>query len=181
MSVWSTRSLSRDLNYVVMQHPLKGVNYMIQGIRFRDSYAVVEKDSKTYYFLKKVPMFRAAKEFPLTHLRNLKFITRTQDIKAVYGEDVYRKFLREEEELLSVIKEETHIADTTKCQHRTVKGDLCSYPALEGSPAHYCKAHILNDPGIPEVLNVEVPNIMSKNQRKKLRNKVIEDLQKLSK
>lgn len=78
-----------------MQHTLKGVNYVINGVKFRDSYAVVEKDSKTYHLLKKVPVLRAAKEYPLTHLSKLPFITRTMDIKAVYGQDVYRRYLAE--------------------------------------------------------------------------------------
>jgi hypothetical protein len=69
MSFWSTRSLESDRNYVVMQHTLKGVNYVINGIKFRDSYAVIEKDSKAYHLLKKIPVLRAAKEYPLTHLR----------------------------------------------------------------------------------------------------------------
>lgn len=97
MSVWSTRSLESDKNYVVMQHSLRGVNYVINGVKFRDSYAVVEKNSKTYYMLKKVPVLRAAKEYPLTHLTKLPFITRTMDIKSVYGQDVYRRFLEEVE------------------------------------------------------------------------------------
>jgi hypothetical protein len=95
MSFWSTRSLESDKNYVVIQHTLKGVNYVINGVKFRDSYAVVEKDSKTYHFLKKVPVLRAAKEYPLTHLTKLPFITRSMDIKAVYGQDVYRRYLAE--------------------------------------------------------------------------------------
>ena len=95
MSFWSTRSLESDKNYVVMQHTLKGVNYVINGVKFRDSYAVVEKNSKTYYLLKKVPVLRAAKEYPLTHLTKLPFITRSMDVKAVFGQDVYRRYLEE--------------------------------------------------------------------------------------
>lgn len=97
MSVWTTKALDRARNYIVIQHTLRGVNYVINGVRFRDSYAVVEKDSKTYYSLKKVPVLRAVKEFPLTYLSKLPFITRPLDIKMVYGQDVYVTFLREQE------------------------------------------------------------------------------------
>lgn len=97
MSIWTTKSLESDRNYIVFQHTLKGVNYVINGIKFRDSYAVVEKNSKTYYMLKKVPVLRAAKEYPLTHLRKLPFVTRTQDVKIIYGQDVYRRYLEEME------------------------------------------------------------------------------------
>lgn len=95
MSVWSTKAFDKERNYIVLQHSLRGVNYVINGIRFRNSYAVVEKDSKTYFNLKRVPVLRAAKEYPLTYLAKLPFITRHQDIKMVYGQDVYVSFLRE--------------------------------------------------------------------------------------
>ncbi len=93
MSVWSTKSFDRDRDYIVIQHTLKGVNYVVNGVKFRDSYAVVERGSKTYHFLKKVPVLRAAKEYPLTHLSKLKFISRTSDVKVVFGQDVYKSFL----------------------------------------------------------------------------------------
>lgn len=95
MSVWTTKAFEKARDYIVFQHSLKGVNYVINGIRFRDSYAVVEKNSKSYHNLKRVPVLRAAKEYPLTHLAKLPFITRQQDIKMVYGQDVYVTFLRE--------------------------------------------------------------------------------------
>lgn len=94
MSVWTTRSQNRDRNYVVLQHSLRGVNYVVNGVRFRDSYAVVEKGSKTYSALKRVPVLRSAKEFPLTHLAKLAFISRQSDIKTVYGQDVYLSYLK---------------------------------------------------------------------------------------
>lgn len=97
MSVWSTRSSNRDRNYIVFQHSLRGVNYVVNGVRFRESFAVVEKGSKTYLALKRVPVLRNAKEFPLTHLSNLSFISRQSDIKVVYGQDVYVSYLKAKE------------------------------------------------------------------------------------
>lgn len=98
MSVWTTKAFEKARDYIVIQHTLRGVNYVVNGIRFRDSYAVVEKNSKTYYNLKRVPVLRAVREFPLTHLAKLPFITRHADIKMVYGQDVYVSFLREYQE-----------------------------------------------------------------------------------
>lgn len=98
MSVWTTKSLERDRSYIVMQHALRGVNHTINGIKFREGYAVVEKDSKVYFTLKRIPVLRNAKEFPLTHLKKLPFITRTQDIRTVYGQDVYATYLYEVEQ-----------------------------------------------------------------------------------
>ena len=100
MSVWTTKTLERARNYIVIQHTLKGVNYVVNGVRFRDSYAVVEKDSKVYYNLKKVPVLRAVKEYPLTHLGKLPFVTRPADIRLVYGQDVYVSYLREKDKEL---------------------------------------------------------------------------------
>jgi hypothetical protein len=108
MSIWTTKTLDRGREYIVIKHTLRGVNYVVNGIRFRESYAVVEKGSKTYAMLKKIPVLRQAEEFPLSHLRKLKFITRIADIKQVYGQDVYVKFLeaeKQQKEADSLLKE----------------------------------------------------------------------------
>lgn len=97
MSVWTTKAFEKARDYIVIQHTLRGVNYVINGIRFRDSYAVVEKNSKMYHGLKRIPVLRATREFPLTHLAKLPFITRPADIRMVYGQDVYVSFIREQE------------------------------------------------------------------------------------
>ena len=98
MSIWTTKKLDRDRKYIVLRHPLRGINNMINGVKFRNSYAVVEKDSKVYHHLKKIPVLKSSKEFPLTHLRSLNFVTRTSDIKMIYGQDVYIKFLKSEKD-----------------------------------------------------------------------------------
>ena len=92
MSVWTTKALERDANYIVMKHKLRGFNGNICGVKFRDSYGVVEKDSKTYRTLKSTMMLRNAPEYPLTFLIRLPFITRSADIQHVYGRDVYSKY-----------------------------------------------------------------------------------------
>lgn len=93
MSVWTTKASVRDREYIILQHTLKGVNYAINGVKFRDGYAVVEKNSKTHQYLKRVPVLRSAKEFDITYLTKLRFITKPMDIKIVYGKDVYQKYL----------------------------------------------------------------------------------------
>jgi len=98
MSVWTTKSLDRDRNYIVIKHSLKGVNNIINGVKFRDGYAVVEKGSKTYFNLKKIPNLKFSKEFPLMYLLKLPFITKILDIKTVFGQDVYRTFLKQWQE-----------------------------------------------------------------------------------
>ena len=88
MTVWTTRTTNRSGEYIVIKHQLRGINYRVKGVRFRDGYAVVEKGSKTHAELKKIPLLQNAEEFELLHLRKLRFITRTADVKAVYGTDV---------------------------------------------------------------------------------------------
>jgi len=99
MSVWTTRSLGSDKDYIVLQHPIKGVNNVVNGVTFRQGYAVVEQNSKTYHHLKKIPVLHKVKELPLVSLRKLGFITRTSDVKMVYGQDVYMAFLKAEEDM----------------------------------------------------------------------------------
>jgi hypothetical protein len=94
MSVWTTKTLNKNANYIVIRHSLRGVNGNVYGIKFRDSYGVVEKDSKLYAKLKKMPMFKGNCEFPLLFLAKLPFITRPLDIKQVYGQEVYTKYLQ---------------------------------------------------------------------------------------
>jgi len=91
--MWGTRPSGRDRNYVVIKHGLRGINSQIHNVKFREGYAVVDKNSKTYFQLKKFPNLRNAKEFPLTYLRSLPFITRSRDIEMVYGKDVFLSYL----------------------------------------------------------------------------------------
>lgn len=91
--MWATKP-GKTRNYIVLKHTLKGINTKISNIKFRNGYAVVDKDSKNYKILKKSPMLRAAKEFPLEHLRTLPFITRAKDIIMIYGQDVYNHYMK---------------------------------------------------------------------------------------
>lgn len=99
MSIWSPKALGRDQEYIVLKHNLRGVNAVVDGVKFRHGYAVVAKDSKTYYRLKNFPNLRNSSEYPLTFLRQLPFITRTKDVLTVYGKDVYVHFLKAEQNL----------------------------------------------------------------------------------
>lgn len=190
MSVWSTKSSARDCNYIVLKHTLRGVNYVVNGIRFRNSYAVVEKDSKTHRNLKNIPVLKGCQEFPLIFLKKLPFITRPLDIKMVYGMDVYVKYLKEleidkvKEHQEQKVKEEViHVVEKKLCANRTLISngqDLCTREALEQSPSGYCIRHILNDPKLQE-LGIEVPKFIDKKKKQQEREKVAEQLAKLKK
>jgi len=188
MSVWTTKSFDRNREYIVLRHTLRGVNYIINGIKFRDGFAVVAKNSKDYYNLKKIPVLKGAQEFPLIHLRKLPFITRTLDIKTIYGRDVYRYYLQELDKELKVekverIKQEIveHIQENKLCSRKIIKDGeeyLCSLEAEEVSPSGYCKRHILLDPKLPE-LGIQVPLVIPKHERKKFADKVLNKLKDL--
>jgi len=189
MSVWTTKALvNNSKEYVLLKHTLPGINYIVKGVRFRNGYAVVEKGSKIYSELKKIPVLRKAKEYPLTDLRKLSFITRSIDVKTIYGQDVYTKFLSDEQALNTVLeaehkaKEEAeHLSDVTNCTYRNIANDeLCSHVALEESPSHYCKVHILKEP-LLQKLGIEVPKFIPKNEKKEWREIVINELAKLKK
>ncbi len=187
MSVWTTKSSGRDRNYIVLQHPLRGVNYFVNGIKFRDGFAVVEKDTKTYKMLKSIPVLRGAKEHPLVFLKKLKFIGSASDIRTVYGSDVYEHYLKQltahleevkvqEEVIEQQVIVEKHI-ESNKCSHTNASGDLCGVDALENSPSGYCHFHILQDPKLSE-LGIEVPRFLSKKEKKDLKDKILKKLEK---
>jgi hypothetical protein len=182
MSVWTTKSLNKECNYIVIKHTLRGVNYSVQGVKFRDGYAVVEANSKTYNEIKKIPVLRNCEEYPLIYLRKLKFITRTADVRMIYGQDVYRKYievleeeLKKEKEVQVQVEEKIHIEESTKCAYRTEQGHLCEMESLAKSPSKHCKKHILLDPKLPE-LGYEVPKFLTKKERQELKDKISEKL-----
>ena len=176
MSYWSARSLGRERDYIVLKHPTKGINTTVSGVKFRDSYAVVEKDSKVYYQLKRMPQLRASREFPLIFLEKLPFVITPIEVKYVYGADVYNHFMivRDEElkkraEIQKEVSEESHVEELKKCAYRTkVTGELCKYNALDESPSAFCMRHLLEDPE----LGIDIPQYMSKRDRKELAKRV---------
>lgn len=190
MSVWSTRSSGKDRNYILLKHTLKGVNYIINGIKFRDGFAVVEKDSKSYHALKSIPVLRAAQEYPLIMLRQLKFITRPVDVKTVYGADVYTQYLKqlepqiEKEKVEIVVEQELkHIEQHKLCSFRTPSSDgkdLCKLDAFEDSPSGYCMKHIFDEPKLAE-LGIEVPKFLTKKEKWPAKEKVAAQLTKAKK
>lgn len=189
MSVWTTKSSGRDRNFIVIQHKLKGVNYVMNGIKFRDSYAVVEKDSKTYRHLLQIPVLKGAREFPLIFLRQLPFITRSLDVRNVFGQEVYTQYLKEldvyvqeqkqiKESETEITKKEEEVKHVEhKCSHRLDSGKLCSHDSVEHSPSGYCATHFLEDPKFAS-MGIQIPRFMTKKEKQKLKEKLIEQFAK---
>lgn len=184
--VWSTKSLGRAKEYVVIKHRLSDFNNNLLGIRFRGGYAVVEKGGKSYKAIKQLPFIKDQPEFPLIHLRDLKFITRTNDIKIIFGQDVYYQYLDQLNKVLEaekIIKEqqknEEHINVRSLCSHTTAKGTLCEHLAMPESPSKYCRLHILNDPKLEEI-GIKIPKRLSKDEKKSYKEKVLAKLERMS-
>lgn len=181
---WTTKSLSRAKEYVVLKHRLADINGNIAGIKFRGGYCVVEKGSKQYNTLRQLPLLKNQPEFPLIHLRKLKFITRTLDVKMVFGQDIYYYYLKQlntvldiEAEVKEAQEEEEHKVIYNLCSHRTNKGTMCQFPAMEKSPSKYCKMHILNDPKLEE-FGIVLPTRMTKADKKKYKEIIIAKLER---
>ena len=179
--MWTTKDTGRDCNYVVIKHSLPNINQIVMGVKFRQSFGVVEKDSKIYKQLKKFPFLKNAPEFPITFLKKLPFISRAADIQTVYGIDVYNKYikaialetakqLKEEADKLiaeKLKKEAIHLSEESpKCRYRHEVGDyykqLCTGDYIPGSPSKYCARHILKD----KLLDLPPMPIMDKDKKK---------------
>lgn len=187
MSVWTTKSSGRARTFIVIQHKLKGFNQFINGVRFREGYAVVEKDSKTYATLKKLPLIKSAREFPLSFLMKLPFITRTMDIKLIYGAEVYEHFTKEfavkveEDKVQQKVEQEISHVHSNKCAFRAAATDeLCKFDALELSPSGHCHKHLYDDPKLAE-LGIEVPKFLTKKEKGPAREKIMSQLEKAKK
>lgn len=183
---WATKTLERVNEYVVIKHALRDMNGNLAGVKFRGGYAVVAKGSKSYLQLKQLPLVKGQPEFPLLFLRELPFITRSADIKMVFGQDVYHQYVAQLTPVIEqeVIKREeqaviTHMEINNKCAFTTVKGDLCQREVFNKSPSKYCKAHLLEDP-LLESVGIVIPSRLTKDQKKEYKEKVINKLEKLT-
>jgi len=176
----------RPRDYVVIKHTLKDANGLIAGVRFRGGYAVVEKGSKIYNKIKVLPLIKNQPELPLLSLRDLPFITRSLDIKLIFGSSVYQKYMEELHKVLSVEKEQKEVEDKVAhvevkhlCSFITKENNLCINEKFDKSPSGYCKYHILLDPRIEEVTGLAIPKRLTKDERKGWKQKVVKALEKL--
>jgi len=187
MSLWSTRSVdtNRTKNYVVIKHRLRDVNGTIHGVKFRGGFAVLDKNTKRYSEIKKLPLLREAPEFPIEFLRKLKFITRSTDVQVIWGKDVYYHYMKaltevmtKEAEEKKVVEEKVHVEETCRCNFRVTSGDLCKNDALDVSPSGYCNIHLLQDDKLAE-LGFDIPKRLSKDEKKVYKAKIIKKLKSL--
>lgn len=185
MSYWHVAKKQSE-EYVIIRHKIPKFNGFVSGVRFREGYGVVVKNSKVYGMLKRLPLLKNSEEYPLTHLRQLKFIPRDREIEIIYGKDVYNNYLvakqqLEQQETVEQKEEENriHLEESDLCKFRTKTGDYCKMEAFEHSPSHYCKRHLLDDELAKEVTKMYVPSLLSKKERKQYRLDLIAKLEKI--
>jgi len=165
---WNTKSYGGK-NYIIVQHPLRDCSVKVCGVKFHCGYGVVEKDSKAYKMLKSMPLFRNAKELPLTVLKSLKFVTRSKDIELIYGKDIFITYQREliehnkkqEAQKFEETKSERNSQNSTKCKYLLLHNDYCSNEKVPGSNG-YCRHHILEDREILKEIGIEIPSYAGK-------------------
>lgn len=183
--MYSTRYLGRERDYIVIRHPLRDMDGMISGVKFRRGYAVVEKGSKYYSIIKKLPYLKSALEFPLEHLKKLPFILRDREVEVIYGKDVYVHYMKaitafnkKQAEEKKKAEEEAHLSSKTLCQKTTRDGELCKHEAFEASPSQYCKIHLFDDPKIEE-LGFDLNKRRTRAEKKEFKDQVCKELIKL--
>lgn len=175
----------RPKNYIVIKHALRDTNGLIGGVMFRGGYGIVEKDSKLHNQIKKLPLIKGQPELPLIALRDINFIIRTRDVELIYGKDIYREYRRILEETVEkerqVVKEEEiaeRVADTSLCKFATKTSDgFCDLKAMAKSPAGYCKKHILHDPEIEAIAKINIPKMMTKQEKRELKERILAKLE----
>lgn len=183
MSNWLSRKIDRDVHYILLKHTLPGVDYVVSGVKFRGGYAVVEKDSKIYYNLKKIPILSKCQEFPLLFLKKLPFITRAQDVLTIYGKDVYDRYCevlqaaQTEEKAAKEQEVEKEHVEADGCQFKDEDGSRCNHTAFKYSPARYCSSHLLKDPALAE-LGFSKPGRMTREETKEYTEKAKRFLQR---
>lgn len=183
--MWTTKTYKGNIDYVVIRHPLRDIEGLIAGVKFRRGYCVVNKKSRYYTKLKQLPYLKNALEFDLPHLKTLPFIMRDRDVEVVFGKDVYYHYKSAvekhiEKEQIKEEKEQTqeHLSSSVLCQHKTKEGKLCKLEALEYSPGQRCGLHLLQDPKLEE-FDLSTDKKLTKDEKKKYKATVVKKLKKL--
>lgn len=153
-------------NLVVIKAPVRDMgNQWIFGVKFCQSYGVVEKDSKIYYQVTRSPLFKGFKELPVSFLQK---VFRSKDIEIIFGRDIFLHYLdavnltssqvknrvgdsgvavRTNSKLETPILEEKseEVIIVSKCTHIKSDGNVCGNTSSPASPLGYCFGHLRYD------------------------------------
>jgi len=175
MSRYYTKS-QQNREFIVVKHKLPKIETTVMGVRYREGYAVVEKNSKTYKALKIMKM-AVTKEFPITFLDTLGCVVNSRQIQYIWGKEIYHFFLSQK--LRTESREPKELKEANDklpfCEFTKGDGNKCKIKALKVS--EYCRAHLKEDERLAEDFQ-SMPKYMEKADRKKYIDKLIKKLEK---
>lgn len=196
MSFWVSKTINKsnldNYKYVLLKHRIRGFNGNVCGVKFRDGYCAIIENSKVHYMLRRTSALTKEEPMPLLFLKELKFINRLDDVKTIYGAEVFFHFMREYEafrqgklekeakkETENKLQEEKEHLENLGCHYRLNTGLLCSREAEKYSPSKYCTYHLLLDPKLDE-LGIKFPSFIARDEKKKVKNSVIRQLKEIN-
>jgi hypothetical protein len=160
----------RHLEFVVVKHKLKGLETEILGVKYREGYAVVAKDTKTYQQLKKIRNAIDA-EYPITHLENLSCVINDKQVRYIWGQAVFDYYIKKKHEVENMTDLQKGFSEAPECTHIKEDETKCLAKAMKN--ADYCIHHIKFDERVRE--DFESLPMMPKAEKKKLIKKIIKE------
>ena len=170
-------TLNKDIEFIVIQHKIKGTNTEMLGIRYRDGYAVVAKNSKEHVRLRNVPR-AICNEYPITYLRQLKFITNTRDIGYIWGRAVQQYYLAKLEAKILEPEEMVLFPEKPHCKGFNKDNSACGNDKLNCSD--YCRKHLFLDKRLADDF-ANRKKFMDSNEKKEFVDGLILKLESLNK
>jgi hypothetical protein len=165
MRYYTAKNDTRE--YIVLQHALPGANLELCGVRYRDGYAVVARGSKEHGRLKQIRL-AISKEFPITHLNTLKFITNDRQVEIVWGKAVFNYYVTKK--AAKANKPEQLNKTNCLCSASTALGTSCKSEALKGYL--FCRKHVSNDIRIQA--DLEAAGRLTKQEKSELLTELID-------
>lgn len=151
--------------FILVKHSIRGFEGSILGVRYRDGYGVVLKNSKEYYQIQTMRPKPISDEFPLDYIQNLAFIVNEKQVKYIWGDHIYKKY-KSLKDNPKKVQLEKNVSKAVDCSYEKLNGDKCKGKAMGG--ADYCFTHMKKQPEIKEVLEA-LPKMPKETKNKKIK------------
>lgn len=148
MRYYASKRITKQ-EFIVVKHSLPHFENTVIGVRYREGYAVVAKESPEHKNLKKMRPKAVVKELPITFLENLKSVINDKQVEYIWGKIVYQYYLKKKSQQESGIeKVQEGLNKLPTCAGETQDGTPCKNKIIKGS--EYCRKHIYLDPRLKE-------------------------------
>lgn len=171
MSRYYDVKLKKDHEFIVVKHSLPGYEGEIHGVKYRQGYAVVIKNSRVYRDLKKIRPFAIKEEHDICKLADIKCVINERQIQYIWGKAVYDYYKQVKFKTDNPSDIRTIMENKESCAALTAKGTPCQNKVVDGST--YCIKHIQLDERIKE--DCEKMGKMPVKEKKILLRKLIEE------